>query len=208
MHDKTRRLTYLTLFITIEVVISIVPFLGFIPLGFINATTLHIPVILAGILLSKRDGAIVGFVFGLLSFLKSTFEPNMTSFLFSPFFSMGGIQGNFTSLIIAFLPRILVGYMSGLIYEIASRHLKEAMSVSISAFIASFIFNTGLVMSLAYIFFRDAYALSQGLAQSAVLTAIVTVIFTSGIIEAIIAMIITLAIYKAAKKIMKGAPNV
>ncbi len=203
MTNKLHHFTYLTFFIAIEVVISVVPFLGFIPLGFINATTLHIPVILAGILLSKKDGAIVGFVFGLLSFLKSTFEPNLTSFLFSPFYSVGQISGNMASLLIAFVPRILVGYMSGYFYEKLIK-AKDTIRVMITSFISSFLFNTTLVMVLAYIFFKDAYAMAMGLSGDLVLKAIITVIFTSGIVEAIVAMVIVLAVYKVAKKIMKG----
>lgn len=204
MTNKIHRFTYLTLFIAIEVVISIVPFLGFIPLGFINATTLHIPVILAGILLSKKDGAIVGFVFGLLSFLKSTFEPNLTSFLFSPFYSLGSISGNFASILIAFIPRILVGYMSGLIFEKIKDKIRDSFNIMITSFSASFIFNTVLVMTMAYLFFKDAYALALGVSTDALLSAILLIVFVNGTIEAIIASIIVLAIYKATTKVVKG----
>ena len=62
--NKMKRITYLTLLITIEIVLASVPFLGYIPLGFVNATTLHLPVIVAGMILGKKEGAIVGFVFG------------------------------------------------------------------------------------------------------------------------------------------------
>ncbi len=203
MTNKIHDFTYLTLFIAIEIVISVVPFLGFIPLGFINATTLHIPVILAGILLSKKDGAIVGFVFGMASFLKSTFEPNLTSFLFSPFYSLGGISGNLASLLIAFVPRILVGYMSGLIFE-KLKKCRENTKVLVTSFIASFVFNTSMVMGMAFIFFKESYAMAMGISGDLVFKAIMTVIFTNGIVEAVISMIIVLAVYKAAKKIMKG----
>ena len=203
MTNKIHDFTYLTLFIAIEIVISVVPFLGFIPLGFINATTLHIPVILAGILLSRKDGAIVGFVFGMASFLKSTFEPNLTSFLFSPFYSLGGISGNQASLLIAFVPRILVGYMSGLIFEKLKKR-RENTKVLVTSFIASFVFNTSLVMGMAFIFFKESYAMAMGISGDLVFKAIMTVIFTNGIVEAVISMIIVLAVYKAAKKIMKG----
>ena len=203
MTNKIHDFTYLTLFIAIEIVISVVPFLGFIPLGFINATTLHIPVILAGILLSKKDGAIVGFVFGMASFLKSTFEPNLTSFLFSPFYSLGGISGNLASLLIAFVPRILVGYMSGLIFEKLKKR-RENTKVLVTSFIASFVFNTSMVMGMAFIFFKESYAMAMGISGDLVFKAIMTVIFTNGIVEAVISMIIVLAVYKAAKKIMKG----
>ena len=199
----THHFAYLTFFIAIEIVMSLVPMLGFIPLGFINATTLHIPVIAAGILLSKKDGAIVGFVFGLFSFLKSTFEPNLTSFLFSPFYAIGSVSGNPLSLVIAFGPRMLVGYMSGLIFERLNIK-REDLKVLISTFISSFVFNTGLAMALAYILFKEEYAEVFNIALNGVFGVIMGVVFSSGVIEAIVAMIIVLAIYKVGKRLMKG----
>ena len=39
------------------------------------------------------------------------------SFVFTPFITIGGMSGNWTSLLIAFVPRILLGYLAGLVYE-------------------------------------------------------------------------------------------
>lgn len=204
MSSKTRRFTYLTLFVVIEIVISVVPFLGFIPLGIINATTLHIPAILAGIILGKKEGAVVGFVFGACSLLRSTFNPNLTSFLFSPFFTLGSISGNAMSIVIAFGPRILVGYSSGFIYEHLKKKLDDSLSVMISSFFASLVCNTIMVMMLAYIFFAETYAQALGIDIDAVFGAILTIISINGLIEAIVAVIVVLAIYKASRFIMKG----
>ena len=123
--NKMKRITYLTLLITIEIVLASVPFLGYIPLGFVNATTLHLPVIVAGMILGKKEGAIVGFVFGLSSLLKNTFSPNLTSFLFSPFFSVGNVQGNFASVLIALLPRMMIGVLAGCVYPLFENRLKQ-----------------------------------------------------------------------------------
>ena len=81
---KTKNLVLLSLFIAIEVVMSNVPFLGFIPVGALRATTLHIPVIIAGIVIGKNQGAFVGLVFGLCSLFTNTITPTVSSFIFSP----------------------------------------------------------------------------------------------------------------------------
>ena len=204
MNNKTRRFTYLTLFVTIEIVLSVVPFLGYIPLGFINATTLHIPVILAAIILGKQEGAIVGGVFGLTSLIKNTMTPNATSFLFSPFFSVAGVNGNFGSLVIAILPRILMGFIAGLLFEILAKKMKANQSAAIASFLGSFI-NTILVMAGAYFFFKEAYANAVGVAISSLGTFILTVVFTNGLVESILAAIICPFVYKATKRsIRKG----
>lgn len=200
--NKTKRFTLLAMFITIEVLVAVVPFLGYIPLGIINATTLHIPVIIAGILLGKKEGAIVGFVFGLTSLLKATFEPNATSFLFSPFITIGGVSGSWQSLIIAFIPRILIGYGSGLLYELINKKMKhDSIPIAISSLFGSLI-NTILVLTFIYIFFGNAYANAINVPYDTIIAFILSVIATNGIAEAIVAVILSLSICKATKKIM------
>ena len=46
-----------SLFGAIIIVMALVPFLGYIPLGFMNATLLHVPVIIASIVLGPKYGA-------------------------------------------------------------------------------------------------------------------------------------------------------
>ena len=114
---KTQYMTSMALFLAIEIILVVTP-LGYIPIGPLNATTMHIPVIIAGIILGKKAGAELGFVFGLTSMIKATIQPGITSFCFSPFVTIGTISGNYKSLLIAFVPRILLGYLAGLIFEI------------------------------------------------------------------------------------------
>ena len=202
MNNKTRRFTYLTLFVTIEIVLAVVPFLGYVPLGFINATTLHIPVILAALMLGKKEGMIVGAVFGLSSLIKNTMTPNATSFLFSPFFAIGGVNGNFGSLIIALLPRILIGLIAVVVFKLLSKKLNENLSAIIASFVASFI-NTSLVMAGAYFIFGDIYANAVGVPMASLGTFIMTVVFTSGLAESVLAAIVCPIVYKATKRLIR-----
>lgn len=191
-------LVLLAFFVAIEVILANTP-LGYVPIGAINATTLHIPVIIAGILLGKKYGALIGFVFGLTSFMKATFQPGITSFIFSPFYSLGEIHGNFFSLVLAFGPRILLGYLSGLMFEILP--LKADLKVMISAGFNTLL-HTLLVMGGVYVFFADEYAKALNVSISQILVIITTVIMTNGIAEIIIAVIASLAVYRACYKIV------
>lgn len=200
--NRMKRITYLTLLITIEIVLASVPFLGYIPLGFVNATTLHLPVIVAGIILGKKEGAIVGLVFGMSSLLKNTFSPNLTSFLFSPFFSLGNVQGNFASVLIALVPRMMIGVLAGLVYPLFENKLHSnvrAMAASVVASLA----NTILVLSGAALFFAEAYASAQGIAVSSLFTFILTVVFSNGVAEAVVAALICPVLVKAFKKVVR-----
>ena len=78
---KTQYMTSMALFLAIEIILVVTP-LGYIPIGPLNATTMHIPVIIAGIVLGKKAGAELGFVFGLTSLIKATIQPGITSFCF------------------------------------------------------------------------------------------------------------------------------
>lgn len=110
---KTADLVLLAFFTAIIVFMSITP-LGYIPLGVINATIIHVPVILGAILLGPAQGAFLGFIFGLTSFLKNTYMPStLSAFVFSPVlaYSVIGPSGIWKSAFICFVPRILVGVL-------------------------------------------------------------------------------------------------
>ena len=65
--QKSLRMVELALLGGIVVVMAFVPFLGYIPLGFTRATIIHVPVIIGSLILGPRNGAALGFLFGLTS---------------------------------------------------------------------------------------------------------------------------------------------
>lgn len=200
--EQTRRLAFMAMFLAIEIVLVFTP-LGFIPIPPLNPTLMHIPVIIAAITLGKKAGAQMGFVFGLCSFLNATFRPGITSFVFTPFFSIGAVSGNWTSLIIAFVPRILLGFVSGWIFEtLTKKKVNEHVSVIISA-LAGAMTNTILVMGGIYVFFGAAYAEAIGISYGALIGAIMTVVTTNGAFEAAIGAGICVVVCKAIQPFMR-----
>lgn len=201
MHKKTKTIAFLSLFIAIEILFSVTP-LGFIPLGFINATTLHIPVIVAGIILGKKEGMIVGFVFGLLSLLKATFSPNLTSFVFTPFYSIGDLHGNVFSLLIVFIPRIFMGFISGAATErICAKDITH-VKIGLIAFGSSLV-NTVLVIGSIFIFFGQAYAQALGMEYTSLLAFLMSLIGINGMLEALLATLVCVPICMANKLYIK-----
>ncbi len=117
-NTKTNELVLTGLFTAIIIIMAFTP-LGYIPLGIINATIIHIPVILGALFCGPKKGAFLGFVFGFTSCLKATIAGGtLSSFVFSPVLaaSMVGTSGIFKSLFIAFVPRILVGVVPYFVY--------------------------------------------------------------------------------------------
>lgn len=192
--QKTKNLAFMSLFIAIEIMMVMIPFLGFIPIGPINATTLHIPVIIAGIVLGKKMGAGVGLVFGLSSLIMSTLQPSVSSFVFSPF-----ISGSILSAVIAIVPRVLIGYVSGTVYE-KLKNQNDMLAMSVGSFLGS-LTNTVLVLSGIYLIFGQQYANALGYDFSSLLPILFGIVATNGILEAIIGTIISVMVCRVLIKI-------
>ena len=125
-NEKTYELVLTALFTAIIVIMAFTP-LGYIPLVVINATIIHIPVILGALFLGPKKGAFLGFVFGLTSFINNTFKAATASaFVFSPVlaYNVAGFSGIFKSLYICFVPRILVGIVPYFVYILIRKALK------------------------------------------------------------------------------------
>ena len=209
--DKSRTLGLVqtALLGAIIFLLAFTPSLGYIPLGVINATTIHIPVIIGSLLLGPKRGAVLGFLFGLSSMIMATTSPALTSFIFSPFLSAGiAPLGPVWSLIICYVPRILVGVVPYFVYQALKKLMQgkkgtDAVSLIISG-VAGSLTNTILVMGLIYILFGHAYAEAIGISYSALFAAIMSVIAVNGVLEAIVAGILSGTIVKALRLLFKG----
>ncbi|HIY57904.1 MAG TPA: ECF transporter S component [Candidatus Tetragenococcus pullicola] len=205
--EKTFRMVLTAFFLGILVLFASVPFLGFIPLGPINATTLHIPVIIASIILGPKIGAFMGGCFGLISMIRSTIIITPLSFVFSPFVAPLGStgSGSWKALLIAFIPRILIGIIPYYVY-IGCQQLFTKKKKTFSLFLAGLlgsITNTILVMNMIYFLFQKDYAEIMGKAGNAVYGAILTVIFTQGVPEALVGGIAASAVCTILFKLVK-----
>ncbi len=194
---KTKSLTYLALFMAIEAVLVMVPFLGFIPIGPLRATTLHIPVIIAAIVLGTKEGCLVGLIFGLFSLFNNTINPTVTSFAFSPF-----ISGNILSALIAIMPRVLIGFVSGEVYRLMKNRFPTAGMI-VSSFLGA-LTNTALVLGGIYLLFGQAYAKALGRSFASLAPYFISVISTQSLLEAVVGAIIAVAVSKALLKVKRG----
>ena len=204
---STMSMVQVAIFGAIICIMALTPFLGYIPLGFTRATIIHIPVIIASLLMGPKKGGVLGFVFGLTSFINNTINPTATSFVFTPFYSVGEISGGIWSVIICFVPRILVGVVPYFVYKLVLRFVSEdtrkkgVSSVGlVLAGVSGALVNTLLVMNLIFVFYGDAYIKASGEAAALGYTFILSVIGINGVPEAIVAGILTLCIGKVLLK--------
>jgi len=200
-YTKTLSMVQLALFSALIMLLATVPYIGYIKVPFlaIQATTIHIPVIVGSILLGPKAGAFLGAVFGLTSLINNTTQPGITSFCFSPFIQMGeGLGGSPLALIICFVPRILCGVVPHYVFHGVQKLTRDPGRTRkrslLLAGVAGSMTNTLLVMTMIYLFFGQAYAAARNIAYEAILGVIGSVILINGTIEAIIAALIASAV--------------
>ena len=205
---KNLKLTLKVCFlVAIEAIFCFTP-LGSIPIGPIVATLAMIPVIIASLTFGKKIGMLMGFIMAIFSFIVWTFimPANPSAFLFTPFSEFAGYKGNFFSIIICFVPRILTGLVPALVMEGVGASTASPKSVGASyaspkqllAAALGSLTNTILVMLFIFLFFRNQY---ETLVGQNILTVIGLTILTNGVPEAIIASIVCPAVSNAIKRI-------
>lgn len=209
--QRTRQVQSLAILAMFTAVIFLLTFtpLGLIDLPVIKATVLHVPVIIGSILLGPRKGAFLGGMFGLASLMKNTLVPNLSSFVFSPFIPVPGLdRGSPWALFVCFVPRILVGVSPWLVYALF-RHLPGGRRAGVQtgamalAGVVGAITNTALVMGLIGVVFTDAYAAAQGIPVETVAGFILGIVAANGIPEAAVAAVVTPAVCVPLVKALK-----
>ena len=191
-------LAQFSMLLAIQIVVCFTP-LGSIPIGPLVATLAGVPVIITAIMLGTKAGALMGFFTGLFRFLVATFAPTSpVAFVFTPFYSIGDAKGNFWSLVISFVPRILIGVVAGIVFQALKKALKGRKSAKVIPYAVSGILgsltNTVLVLSGIYVFFGQAYAATLGMSYELLLGALSVTVATNGILEAVVCAVAASAV--------------
>lgn len=194
---KTLFLAQFAMMLAIEAIVCFTP-LGSLPaIGPVVATLGMIPVLITAIMLGTWAGAAMGFFAGLFSFCVWTFmTPSpIIAFVFTPVYPVPGqTRGSMLSLLICFVPRILVGVVAGACFALFRKlRWKPVAAYGLSGAIGS-LTNTCLVLTGIYAFFGQSYAKALGMGFSALLGVISLTVLTSGIPEAVIGALVSYAV--------------
>lgn len=206
-NQKTSDMVKMALFVALIILLSVTP-LGYLPIGTIYATTIQMPIIIGAILFGWKKGAVLGGVFGVTSLIKNTLQPNVTSFVFSPFVPVFGEEsGSPTAIIISLLPRIMIGVTAAFVFwALTKTKINKTIACAIAGFCGS-LTNTVLVMTGIYLFFGESYSAAKDIAYSALLATVSATITGVGITEAIISAIVVGAVCTALFKYQKQSSN-
>lgn len=160
---------------------------GFIPLLFMDATILHIPTIIGSIAAGPRVGALVGFMFGLFSFVQSLRAPSLLL--------QFAVQYNVAyDAIVCIVPRILIGIIAYVIYS--HLHMRVFLRAAIAA-VATTVLHTVLFLGTLFVLVGAPYAAMQGISVSGVANIFIGITIANGLPEAIVSGIIIAPIIAA-----------
>ncbi len=184
--NKTFRLVLRAILLAIIIVQAMVPWLGFIPLGFISLTIIHITEIIAAVVLGPKDGMVIGLFWGIATIVRAYAMPT------TPFDTLV-----FTNPIISVVPRVLVGLVAGLVFHWIYQKNKSITISSIFAGVLGSLVNTVLVLGFMGLFYTGATADAYGVDSTLLFKTLAGVAAINGIPEAIGAGIITPLLAKA-----------
>ena len=181
-------LTVLGMLVAVTLVLGFTP-IGYIKLGFIEITVLQIPVIIAAILYGKKGGTLLGAVFGITSFIQcfgmSAFGAAMLS------------VNPFMCAVTCIVPRTLMGFLTGLLFEFFSKHDKKQVWSLLAASLCAAVLNTILFMTTFLLGFWNAEFVQSMADGKNVLAFCVAFVGINGVVEAIVCALLGTAIGKA-----------
>lgn len=218
--SKTQHLTFLAVLSAIIILMAFTP-LGYLRTAGLEITFIILPVAIGAVILKPVDSAILGGIFGITSFIQC--------FGMSPFGAALLSINWFLTFIVCFVPRVLTGWLGGLIFSALSKigktktvsgktnqeSLNEASdNKSNNPNIISYIVTCLAVPLMNTLFFMSALVLCffntdfiQGvmatLGATNVFGFVVAFVGINGLIEAIVCFIAGTAISKALAVVMK-----
>ncbi len=193
--DRTVNLTVTSILAAIIVVMTFTP-IGYLNIGVVEITFLTIPVAIGAIVCGPACGAVLGAVFGLTSFIQcfGILRPSV--------FGMALLSINpISTALICFVPRILAGFLAGLIFK-AFKKKSGTVSYAVTS-LSTGVFNTlFFVLILVTCFSIDSLsALQLGESVFQIIGAIITV---NSVIEWVVCLIVGLAVSKALNSLIKA----
>lgn len=190
---STYRLSILGILTAIIILQDFIPVLGNIPIGPLSLTTLHITVIIAAIVLGPVDGAIVGGVWGVLTWIRAFTFPS------SPLAPLV-----FVNPLVSVLPRIFIGLFAGWTFMLLAKWMHSMAAPMVIAAIVGALTNTVLVLGAIYLFYHTpAVAKAYGVNVGNLFKALSAIFVTNGIAEMVLAAVIAPLIALPLSKIRK-----
>lgn len=184
------------------IIIALIIVMSFTMLGFItissgaSITLVHIPVLIGAIVLGKKYGAVLGFIFGICSLILA--------------FMNVSTNAPFTNPIVSILPRILFGFMISPIYNLIKKLIKNDIISTVLSLCLCTLIHTIVVLVPMYIVWRTGFyfgvadytaAFGDGTGTN-LFTIIFGILLANGLIEIALAGVVGTPIAMAMKVVL------
>lgn len=163
-HERILRMAQLGVLSAIIIMMTFVPYIGYISYGpGLSITLIHIPVMIGAIVLGPSAGAMLGGVWGISCIIKALTAPP------SPLDA-----AIFWNPLVSLIPRILAGWLAGLAFvglirlcrklsqKEKNSKLAQGISAGVSAAVGS-VANTVLVLSMIYLLYGTQFGEQLGI---------------------------------------------
>ena len=178
---NVRKMTVIGVLSAISIMMSMLPFIGYIPIGPTKATIMHIPVIIGVIIEGLVVGATIGLIFGLTSLWNAMTQPTITSIFF-------------LNPLVSILPRVLIGVVAYYVYQGIYKISKKVYAAGFMAGLIGSLANTVGVLGMIYVLYADKYMERIGQAGADAGKWLFTLAATNGVPEALVAALIVSAV--------------
>ena len=178
---NVRKMAVIGVLSAISIMMSMLPFIGYIPIGPTKATIMHIPVIIGAIIEGPVVGATIGLIFGLTSLWNAMTQPTITSIFF-------------LNPLVSILPRVLIGVVAYYVYQGIYKISKKVYAAGFMAGLIGSLANTAGVLGMIYVLYADKYMERIGQAGADAGKWLFTLAATNGVPEALVAALIVSAV--------------
>lgn len=190
-------------FVEMALLAAVILLMAFTPIGYIKTlgleiTLIVVPVTVGAVTLGPAAGAVLGAIFGLTSFVQCFGMSAFGAVLL-------GIQPFFT-FIVCFVPRLLMGWLTGIIYQALGKVRPMRKFALVIANLAGPLLNTCLFMAtLVLLFYQTDYlqGIAQSMGASNALMFAAAFVGVNGLIEAAVCFVAGSAISRALKAALK-----
>lgn len=207
-HERTLRMTQLAVLSAIIIMMTFVPYIGYISYGpGLSITLIHIPVMIGAIVLGPSAGAILGGVWGVSCIIKALTAPP------SPLDA-----AIFWNPMVSLIPRILAGLAAGLVFYGAIRlcrkiskkgtngKVAQGISTGIAAAVGSVV-NTVLVLSMIYLLYGTQFGEQLGINMisfGGLLDYIMLAFAANASLEVVVCVIVSIPVCYALSRVLKS----
>lgn len=122
---SVRWLTFDAMALAVIAILTLIPFIGYVPIGPLSITIIHVPVLVFAYFGGAKRGWIYGAMFGILSLLRSLYPPH------------GVLDAYFVNPLVSVLPRIAFGLLAGIAFSFVRRIPTYFRSVKYAAIAVS-----------------------------------------------------------------------